>query len=127
MLLDSFHNYKPFHFTHQGASWAGKQSTKWLGTEWKGSADEKNEVRDYLDIAADWGEKHNRPIYMGEFGAYSKADMASRCRWTAFVRSEAEKRKMSWAYWEFCAGFGVYDKDQGKWRQGLLQALIPRN
>jgi len=62
---------------------------------------------------------------MGEFGAYSKADMGSRVRWASFVRSEAEKRGISWAWWEFCAGFGVYDKDKKEWRTDLLASLIP--
>ena len=33
--------------------------------------------------------EHRRPIYLGEFGAYSKADLASRARWTAFVAQQA--------------------------------------
>jgi endoglucanase len=33
---------------------------------------------------------------------------------------------MSWAYWELCAGFGVYERDKGAWRRELLEALIPR-
>jgi endoglucanase len=29
----------------------------------------------------------------------------------------------SWAYWEFCAGFGVYDLVKKEWRPELLGAL----
>jgi endoglucanase len=36
---------------------------------------------------------------------------------------EAEKRGFSWAYWEFCAGFGVYDQQKGQWREPLRKAL----
>ena len=32
---------------------------------------------------------------------------------------------MSWAYWEFCAGFGVYDKARNRWNGPILDALIP--
>ena len=42
-----------------------------------------------LDKAIAWAVKHRRPIYLGEFGAYSKADMESRARWTRFVADEA--------------------------------------
>jgi endoglucanase len=56
---------------------------------------------------------------------YSKADMASRVRWTEFVRSEAERHGFAWAYWEFGSGFGIYDLDAKVWRQELLRALIP--
>lgn len=123
-LIVTFHNYRPFKFTHQGAGWVGDQSKKWLGTKWAGTDSQKKEVREYLDIAADWGESRNRPLFMGEFGAYSKADMALRARWTEFVRREAEKRGFSWAYWEFCAGFGVYDPDTNRWKHPLRKALL---
>ena len=60
----------------------------------------------------------------GEFGAFEAADMASRVAWTAAVRRAAEERGFGWAYWEFGAGFGVYDRDAGAWRQELLDALL---
>jgi endoglucanase len=77
-----------------------------------------------MDQAARWMKQTGRPLWLGEFGAYSTADMASRARWTAFVRQEAEKRGISWAYWEFCAGFGLYDPAARAWREELLAALI---
>jgi len=64
-------------------------------------------------------------VLLGEFGAYSTAELASRVRWTNFVRQAAEQRGFAWAYWEFAAGFGVYDPVKLQWRQGLLNALIP--
>jgi len=124
-IIVSCHYYSPFQFTHQGASWAGEESNKWLGTKWTGTEKEKQELTSDFGKAAEWGKKNNRPINIGEFGAYSKADMPSRILWTAAVAREAEKRNFSWAYWEFCAAFGVYDKDNGAWREGLLKALIP--
>jgi endoglucanase len=81
-------------------------------------------LREKLDSAVKWAEKNNRPIFLGEFGAYSKGDMDSRVRWTRFVRSEIEKRGFSWAYWEFGAGFGIYDREVKEWRKELLGALM---
>ena len=78
-----------------------------------------------FDMVQEWSEAHGVPVWLGEFGAYSTADMASRARWTATVRQEAEARGIPWAYWEFGAGFGVYDRDAGAWREPLLEALIP--
>ena len=80
--------------------------------------------RDF-DRAAQWGQSHEVPLWLGEFGAYSKADMGSRVRWTTAVRTAAEARGIGWAYWEFGAGFGVYDRQAGAWRTPLLEALIP--
>ncbi|MCL5774177.1 MAG: glycoside hydrolase family 5 protein [Firmicutes bacterium] len=124
-IIVTFHYYQPFHFTHQGAGWV-KGSEPWLGTKWLGTGSEKGAVRKDIDTAVKWAETHNRALLLGEFGAYSKADMNSRARWTSFVAREAEKRNIAWAYWEFCAGFGIYDPDANKWRTELLKALIPQ-
>jgi endoglucanase len=63
-------------------------------------------------------------VFLGEFGAFQVADMDSRARWTRFVAREAEKLGFSWAYWEFCAGFGAYDPQAGAWRGPLKGALL---
>jgi endoglucanase len=124
-LIATFHYYSPFEFTHQGAEWS-KDSRKWLGRKWEGKAADKKAVVDDFDKAAKWAKSNKRPLYLGEFGAYSKADLASRARWTRFVREEAEKRGMSFAYWEFGAGFGVYDPAAKKWHEPLREALVPK-
>jgi endoglucanase len=63
-------------------------------------------------------------VFVGEFGAFSGADMASRARWTACVRTEAERLGMSWAYWEFGTDFGAFDPGRGTWREPLRRALL---
>ncbi|MEO0294173.1 MAG: glycoside hydrolase family 5 protein [candidate division WOR-3 bacterium] len=123
-IIVTFHYYDPFQFTHQGAEWVDG-SEAWLGTKWTGTEQEKKAIRDAFDKAKDWAEQHNRKILLGEFGAYRKADMESRVRWTSFVAREAEARNMPWAYWEFCSGFGIYDPSENKWRDSLVEALIP--
>lgn len=122
-VIVTVHYYDPFQFTHQGASWA-EGSDKWLGKKWTGSVEEKAAVRKSFDQAAAWGKKHNKPIYLGEYGAYSKADLDSRVRWTEFVTEEAQKRGFSTAYWEFCSGFGAYDPVKDEWREPLKNALV---
>ena len=126
LLILTFHYYSPFHFTHQGASWV-QGSDAWLGTKWTGTAQERKAIQDDFDSVRNWATAHHIPVFMGEFGAYSKADMDSRVRWTTFVAREAEKRGFSWAYWEFCSGFGAYDPQQNAWRDELLYALIPEH
>jgi endoglucanase len=121
-LVVTFHYYLPFRFTHQGASWA-EGSESWVGTTWTGTAGERNAIVTDLDRAAEWARRQHRPLYMGEFGAYSKADMRSRASWTEFLRREAERRGIAWAYWEFASGFGAYDPLKNSWRQPLLDAL----
>lgn len=122
-IIVTFHYYNPFKFTHQGAEWV-EGSNAWLGTTWTVKAVQKQAVRGELGQVQEWATQANRPIFMGEFGAYSKADLPSRGLWTDYVAREAEEHDFSWAYWEFCAGFGVYDRDNEVWNQTLLEALL---
>jgi endoglucanase len=123
-IIVTFHYYSPFQFTHQGAEWV-QGSESWLGTEWKGTSAQKQLVQYDFNTVEHWAKNNQRPIFLGEFGAYSKAAMDSRVRWTSFVAREAEARGFSWGYWEFCAGFGLYDLTTSQWREELTQALIP--
>jgi endoglucanase len=123
-LIVTFHNYTPFPFTHQGAEWWA-DGAKYLGTKWTGSSQERQVVVNHIQLAVDYGKRFNRPIFMGEFGAYQKADINSRVLWTTFTRQTAEAQGMSWGYWEFGAGFGIYDRLNDAWRTDLLKALLP--
>ena len=124
-ILATFHYYEPFHFTHQGAEWVD-ESSPWLGTTWDATDEQKAEVTSNFDSVAEWSKRHGSVrILLGEFGAYSKAPQDSRVRWTTFIREQAEAHGFAWAYWEFGAGFGVYDPNVKVWRADLLKALIP--
>jgi len=124
-LLVTVHYYDPMTFTHQGASWV-EGSDKWLGNTWQGTDAEKLAVTQSFDEAAAWASFHNRPMYLGEFGSFSRGDMDSRARWTTCVARAAESHGFPWTYWEYCSGFGAYDPDAHVWRQPLLEALIPK-
>lgn len=123
-IIVTFHYYLPFAFTHQGAEWVSG-SDPWLGTVWPADELDPLVIEMDFDRAAAWAQAQNVPLFLGEFGAYSKADMDSRVRWTAHVARAAEARGFSWAYWEFGAGFGAYDRARSRWNTPLLQALIP--
>lgn len=124
-LILTVHFYDPMEFTHQGASWV-KGADKWKGRKWTGTDTEKAAVRKPFEKAATWAKAHDRPVFLGEFGVYQSADMESRARWARFVTREAERLGFSWAYWEFCAGFGAYDPQAGAWRGPLKAALLDR-
>jgi endoglucanase len=124
-IIVTFHYYLPFQFTHQGAEWV-EGSDPWIGTTWDATNAERAEVTSHFDSVADWARRHRKVrILLGEFGAYSKAPQDSRVRWTEFVRSEAERHRFAWAYWEFASDFGIYDPEVKVWRKDLLTALIP--
>ena len=122
-IIASVHYYNPFAFTHQGAPWTGNKDK--VGVPWNGTeAEQQAIVRDF-DKAQTWARQHNRPLYLGEFGAYDKGDMASRVRWTSFVARSAEKLGWSWGYWQFDGDFIVYDMKNQNWVEPIRDALIP--
>ena len=123
MLIGTFHYYNPFRFTHQQASWV-EGAQEWRNIPWNGTPEEVKVIAEDFDKAERWSKQHNRPVFLGEFGAYSGAELRSRARWTETVAREARERGFSFAYWEFGAGFGAYDRDSGKWRESLKNALL---
>jgi endoglucanase len=124
-IIVTVHYYDPFQFTHQGAGWAGDEADEWIGTAWEGSPGEMSAIDESFNNVYEWANQHNRPIHLGEFGAYQVAPYESRILWTDYVRTAAEERNFSWAYWEFGAGFGAFDRESSQWREELLEALIP--
>jgi endoglucanase len=123
-LIVTVHYYLPMEFTHQGASWAGRQDKH--GVEWLGTEAERNAISKDFDKAAAWAKEHNRPLFLGEFGAYDKAPMESRVRYTSAIARAAEERGWSWAYWQFDSDFILYDIRQDRWVEPLRDALVPR-
>jgi endoglucanase len=122
-IIVTVHFYHPMRFTHQGAPWA-KEYKDLSGVQWTGTAAEKEEVESKLKVAADWSVKNNRPIFLGEFGAYDKGDMDSRARYTAFVARTAERLNFCWAYWQFDSDFIVYNINKENWVKPILNALM---
>jgi len=122
-IIVTVHFYHPMAFTHQGAAWAGELKNL-SGIKWTGTAAEKELVESRFKVAADWSLKNDRPILLGEFGAYDKGDMDSRARYTAFVARTAEKLGFCWTYWQFDSDFIVYDIENEKWVEPILDALI---
>jgi len=122
-LILTIHYYNPFQFTHQGASWA-EGSEAWVGTKWQDTELEHQAVADDFKAAIQFANEKNIPIHVGEFGAYSRADLDSRVKWTTFLCRWFEQQNFSWAYWEWNSGFGIYDPQNGSYNQRLVDALI---
>ena len=135
-IIYTFHYYDPFLFTHQGATWAseGLPDLKYVPFPWskntkietpqsaKGKWVE-NQINSYekdskaekmfadLKAAKDWSVKNNVPIFLGEFGSFTKLPtMEDRCRHAAVVYSALGKLKIPNAWWEWDGGFNMFEK-----------------
>jgi endoglucanase len=125
-IIVTVHFYYPLQFTHQGAPWS-KENKDLSGIKWMGTDQEKKEIESRFQLAADWSKANDRPIFLGEFGAYDGvAEMDSRVRYTAFVARTAEKLGFSWAYWQFDSDFIVYDINNEHWVEPIFNALMDK-
>jgi endoglucanase len=124
-IIATVHYYLPMEFTHQGASWYlhGKSRT---GVTW-GTPSERLRMKSDFALAQSWARTNDRPILLGEFGAYDKGDMASRVAYTAAAAREAEALGWAWTYWQFDGDFIVFDMKTNSWVKPIHDALIPKN
>ena len=123
-IIVTVHYYEPHEFTHQGASWGDPQWRKLSGIRWGSPADHAK-LDSNFDAAQAWAKEHDRPILLGEFGAYDKAPQEDRIEYTKAVARAAEKRGWAWTYWQFDSNFIVYDIDKNAWNQPIYRALVP--
>lgn len=123
-IIATVHYYHPMAFTHQGAAWTPEYADR-VGIEWLGTPEEQQFIVDELSAVQAWSEREKRPILLGEFGAYERADMASRERYIRFLVRHVERLGWSWSYWQFDADFVVYDIPNDRWVAPLRDALIP--
>ena len=146
------HCYEPFLFTHQGATWTeGKGSV--TGVEYPQPGSKKipvpgdapdwvqDNVKQYnrnvdsqtagepafkplLRQAAEWGQKNNRPIYVGEFGAFTTATPEDRAAFYRDYRIASEEQGLGWCIWDWKAGFRYWDREKNAPAPGMREALF---
>jgi endoglucanase len=122
-IIVTVHYYSPMEFTHQGASW--NEATKNLsGITWGTGVQMKTVATDFASVQ-NWSQAHNRPILLGEFGAYERGDMASRVKYTSCVARTAESLGWAWTYWQFDSDFIAYDMNKDDWVHPIWKALVP--
>lgn len=120
----SFHSYGPYEFTYQGAPFAGRDLP--TGVTW-GTRSEYDQITARARRVAAHGAIHQKPIFLGEFGAYAadgESPRASRIAWLTHMRRTAETHNIGWCAWDFGAAFAFYDVEARQWDDGLLNTLL---
>ncbi len=79
---------------------------------------------DKLKYVHAWSDYYGRPVHLGEFGAYTKADESSRANFYAAMRRTAEREKIGWCLWDWSANFHYWDKKNNQPAPGMHAALF---
>jgi endoglucanase len=122
-LILTMHYYKPDFFTHQGAAWV-EGSNGWKGTKWRGGQNDTAMIISHFDRIDAWATANNKPVNLGEFGAFDSADALSRTLYTSYIVKQAVGRHWSFAYWKYNYDFGIYNDTTNTVKDYLLKALL---
>jgi hypothetical protein len=122
-LIITLHYYSPMKFTHQGADWV-ESGFDWLGTRWTATVAQKLAMKKDFEEVYNYAKQKNLKIHIGEFGAYNPAKYEDRVLWTEYVARLCEHFGFAFSYWEYSAGFGLFNPTAKKWREELASALF---
>jgi endoglucanase len=71
-----------------------------------------------------WSDHYGRPVHLGEFGAFTKADDRSRANFYSAMRRVAEHEQIGWCIWDWSSGFRYWDKKNNAPMPEMREALF---
>ncbi len=80
-----------------------------------------------LKFVREWSDYYGRPVHIGEFGAYVKADAKSRANFYEAFRQAAESEHLGWCIWDWSANFRYWDKPNHRPMPGMRAALFGKS
>ena len=145
-FIYNFHTYEPFRFTHQRASWNGstahymksvtypfdrKEHAAWYAKQGTGGLYARFERIDrafleaYIQPAADFIARHDRPLYCGEYGVIAHADDCSAERWLEDITGIFCRMGIGHAVWSY-RGFSRITDEKNQVVSDRMIAAISR-
>jgi endoglucanase len=130
-LIYNFHDYTPFLFTHQGASWTfskrikqvpfpyskekmpplppnATDAEKWEMDNYEQDSSEKT-LSSPLDKAVEFANKRNAALMCNEFGVLmTYADSAERANWYRTKCKWMDERNIARLSWDYTQEFGLF-------------------
>ena len=147
-LIYNFHDYTPFLFTHQGATWTyTKRLTnipfpyvkeKMPPLPKNATQDEKREYKNYeknsseevlvapLDKAVEFANKRNASLMCNEFGVYMNyAEPQERVNWYRIKCGWMAERNIIRVSWDYTQEFGVFNSpNESRFPEDLNAPLV---
>lgn len=102
-LMGTYHSYSPWSF-------AGEGKGTW------GNTDDFKAMNDEFVNAKSYSEKHNIPVFIGEYGCDHKADYNSRMIHYATYLQNIQQYQVPATAWDDCGfRFKIYDRISTQW------------
>ncbi|MGN0492914.1 MAG: glycoside hydrolase family 5 protein [Acutalibacteraceae bacterium] len=119
-IIISIHNYDTMSFTHQGATWIGSE----YGNKTHFDDEARNAIKEHMDYCKLYEERTGRKVWISEWGVYQGiADKEDISDYVDYFSNICKELDIAYCYWEFCAGYGVYDLTTGTFKDFVMDYL----
>lgn len=122
-VVYNMHCYDPLKFTHQGATWIPDfdQEARYSFEE---SGVDANYFKERFASAVETANKHNSPLYCGEYGVIDRVSPEDTLKWYKAIHEAFEELgigRSAWSYKEM--DFGLSDARMSEVIEELIQYL----